>query len=108
MIVYLISAEISGSKLHKIGYTRRTIDKRIKEFKTGNASEFFVIESFKSKWGTKIESRLHKLFKNKLVSGEWFKLNEDDVYSFIETCQTIHDNYELLSESTYYLEKGKF
>jgi hypothetical protein len=108
MIVYLISAEISGSKLHKIGYTRRTIDKRIKEFKTGNASEFFVIESFKSKWGTKIESRLHKLFKNKLVSGEWFNLNEDDVYSFIETCQTIHDNYELLSESTYYLEKGKF
>jgi hypothetical protein len=45
MIVYLISAEISGSKLHKIGYTRRSIDKRIKEFKTGNASEFFVIES---------------------------------------------------------------
>jgi hypothetical protein len=108
MIVYLISAEISGSKLHKIGYTRRTIDKRIKEFKTGNASELFVIESFKSKWSTKIESRLHKLFKNKLVSGEWFNLNEDDVYSFIETCQTIHDNYELLSESTYYLEKGKF
>jgi hypothetical protein len=58
--VYLISAEISGSKF-KIGYTRRSIDKRIKEFKTGNASLRYRI--FKSKWCTKIESRLHKLFK---------------------------------------------
>lgn len=108
MIVYLISAEISGSKLHKIGYTRRSIDKRIKEFKTGNASEFFVIESFKSKWGTKIESRLHSIFSEKKVSGEWFLLTEDDILSFIEKCQLIHDNYESLSESTYYLERGKF
>ena len=41
--VYLICAEIGGEKVHKIGYTRRTPEQRIKEFKTGNASDFYII-----------------------------------------------------------------
>ena len=67
--VYLICSEINGNRLYKIGYTKRDIEKRIKEFKTGNASSFYLIDSFQSKWGTKIEARLHKLFKHKKVSG---------------------------------------
>jgi len=38
--VYLISAQIGDEKLYKIGHTRRTVEQRIKEFRTGNASEF--------------------------------------------------------------------
>lgn len=58
--IYLICAEIDGKKLYKIGYTRRSIQERIREFKTGNASEFYIVDSFQSKWGTKIEARLHR------------------------------------------------
>jgi hypothetical protein len=63
--IYLICAEIGGEKLHKIGYTKRTIEQRIKEFKTGNASDFYIVDSFQSKWGTKVESQLHRHFRNK-------------------------------------------
>ena len=56
--IYLICSEIEGKKLHKIGYTKRAIEKRIKEFKTGNASELYLVDSFQSKWGTKIEAQL--------------------------------------------------
>ena len=102
MIVYLISAEISGSKLHKIGYTRRSIDKRIKEFKTGNASEFFVIESFKSKWGTKIESELKRKFKIYNISGEWFNLPKYELDNFYKYCEDIHDRFDFLSKNNYF------
>lgn len=107
--VYLICAEIEGKNLYKIGYTKRDVEKRIKEFKTGNASLFYLVDSFNSRWGTKIESQLHRIFKTKKVSGEWFDLDQTDITQFNRNCKLIHDNLELISKvNTYYLEKGKF
>lgn len=107
--IYLVCAEINGVRLHKIGYTKRSIEDRIKEFRTGNASDFYIIDSFRSKWGTKIESSLHRVFKNKKIKGEWFNLTDQDLLSFQERCQTLHDNFELITKNnTYYLDKGSF
>lgn len=106
--VYLICSEFEGRKLYKIGYTRRPIEKRIKEIKTGNGSDIYLVESFSSKWGTKIEAQLHKQFKLKKVNGEWFDLSNEDVESFFRRCKTSHDMLELITrENTYYLDTGK-
>jgi hypothetical protein len=105
--VYLICAEIDNRKLYKIGYTRRSIDDRIREFKTGNASSFYVIDTFQSKWGTKIEARLKKIFKQKKINGEWFDLNDDDIKEFRKLSQSINDILELISSTnTYVLDRG--
>jgi hypothetical protein len=106
--VYLICAEFEGRRLYKIGYTRRDVSKRIKELKTGNGSEMYVIDSFKSKWGTKIESQLHRIFRSKKVNGEWFDLTDEEVKSFGEKCKLSHETLELITtQNTYYLETGK-
>jgi len=105
--VYLICAEIEGKKLYKIGYTRRTIEKRISEFRTGNASEFYIIDSFQSKWGTQIEARLHRTFRGKKVNGEWFDLTKEDLECFNRSCQIIHDGLNIIEKSnTYYIDRG--
>jgi hypothetical protein len=109
--VYLICSEIDNTKLYKIGYTKRSIDKRISEFKTGNCSEIYLIESFNSKWGTKIEAALHRKYKieYKNINGEWFKLENQDIKNFYNDCKKIHDNLNLITtENTYYKEKNKF
>lgn len=107
--VYLICADTNGEKLYKIGFTKRKIETRLKEFKTGNAAKLYLVDSFTSKWGTKIESSLHRIFKTKKISGEWFSLNEEDVDSFNGYCQTLHDNFEFITEhNTYYLDKPNF
>lgn len=107
--IYLVCSEINGQKLHKIGYTRRTIEQRIKEFKTGNASDIYLVDSFQSEWGTKIESQLHRIYKSKKIGGEWFDLSEDDIIDFSNHCRKIHDNLTLISkENTYFLDKGEF
>ena len=106
--VYLICAEFESRRLYKIGYTRRPIEKRIKEIKTGNGHEIYLISSFKSKWGTKIEAQLHRTYKSKKVNGEWFDLTDDDVKVFNEKCKFTHDMIELITtKNTYYLETGK-
>jgi hypothetical protein len=107
--VYLVCAEFNGDKLYKIGYTRRPIEKRVKELKTGNAADFYIVDSFSSKWGTKIESVLHRTYRSKKVNREWFDLSEKDVNNFKKECEKMHNNFEIIyKNNTYYIEKGDF
>lgn len=106
--IYLICSEINGNKIYKIGYTKRPIEKRLKEFKTGNGAEIYLVDSFTSKWGTKIERNLHKFYKGKKVSGEWFNLDEEDLNIFKINCVKLHDNFNYIeSNNTYYIDKIK-
>ncbi len=102
MNVYLISSEINGKKLYKIGITRRKISVRIKEMKTGNASEMCIVGSYQSDWGRKIENTLHRVFSDKRVSGEWFDLCQEDLESFVDRCRAIHNNLEFLNRNNEY------
>lgn len=109
--VYLVCSEFDNNKLYKIGYTKRSIDKRISEFKTGNCSEIYLINFFNSKWGTKIEAQLHRKYKlqEKNISGEWFKLENEDILNFHNDCKKIHENIELIiNENSYYKENNRF
>ena len=96
--VYLLKTEGEYPR-YKIGITRREISKRIKELKTGNDKEITLVSFFESKWGTKIESTLHHILKQKNVSGEWFELDDSVVRNFIKECQSIHDSYEFLEKN---------
>lgn len=106
--VYLVCAKIGDEKLYKIGYTRRKVEKRIKELKTGNAADFYIVDSFNSKWGTKIEALLHRAYQNKKINGEWFELTKEEVNKFKSKCESSHRNFEIISKTTYYQENGKF
>ena len=104
--VYLISSG-DFEKQYKIGYTRRDVEDRVKEFKTGNSNNLEIISVFESKWGTKIESSLHRKYKTKKIDGEWFDLNQEDVDSFKLECERIHDMFELISnQNTYIIDRG--
>ena len=104
--IYLVATEINNKRYYKIGFTKRSIETRVRELKTGNASDFEIIDSFRSEWGTKIESQLHRRFKPKRVNREWFELDEDDIKSFQLECQKIHNNLNYLKESgNYFISK---
>ena len=105
--VYLISSTIEGDTCYKIGHTKRSPLQRIKEMKTGNASELELIESFQSKWGTQIEAKLHRTFQDKKISGEWFRLSASDISQFHKLCEQTHNNLELLSEENSWFQGSK-
>lgn len=97
--VYLISAELNENILYKVGYTRREVSKRMKEFKTGNASNFEIVDTFKSKWASKVEAHIKRKFSIYNINGEWFDLPINEVIDFHNTCKLIHDNIEILSKN---------
>jgi len=101
--VYLIKTD----DRYKIGYTRRSVETRIKEFKTGNSNDFKIISVFESKWATKIEANLHNRFKSSNLGGEWFNLSPDIDFNFTKICQDLHDTFELLSQNnTWIIDKS--
>jgi hypothetical protein len=104
--VYLISSSIEGDTCYKIGYTKRSPLQRIKEMKTGNASELELIDQYKSKWGTQIESKLHRLFQDKKISGEWFKLSAYDISQFKKLCEQTHNSFEILSKDNSWFQES--
>jgi len=109
MKIYLISSEINNDILYKIGITKRDVNKRLKQLKTGNPATLNIINVFESKWATKIEANLHVSYDSKRIGGskEWFSLNNEDVKNFISRCQQIHDNFEVLSkENTWFIDKN--
>ncbi len=102
--VYLIS---NSQGHYKIGFTRRNVNDRIRELKTGNSEEIQLISEYSSDWGTKIEAALHRKYKKKKINREWFELNEYEVENFLLDCHKIHEGLEYLSrENNWVKEKG--
>jgi len=106
MKIYLISSEINNDILYKIGITKRDVKTRIKELKTGNAASLNIVNVFESKWASKIEANLHASYKSNNISGEWFRLKQEEIDNFTSRCQMIHNNFEVLNESnTWFIDK---
>lgn len=87
--VYLISCGQDDEKKYKIGYSKNSVESRIKQLQTGNSEHFTVEKVFTSKWGTKIESILHRNYSYSNISGEWFKLTQREVDNFLTECEKL-------------------
>jgi len=103
--VYLIS---NSQGHYKIGFTRRNVNDRIRELKTGNSEEIQLISEYSSDWGTKIEAALHRKYRKKKINREWFNLTREDVENFFSDCQKIHDSLNHLNSKNTWVESRGF
>ena len=107
--IYLISCILSGEKVYKIGYTKRNVEQRINELKTGNPISFNIEKVYiADKYGTSIETNLHKHYITKKIKGEWFSLDEKDVEIFEELCDKFYNNFDIIQNNNTYLEESGF
>ena len=108
MKVYLIRTEEETPR-YKIGFTRRDVKKRLKEFQTGNSLGLEIVGTFESKWGPKIEASMHRAYQGSKIGGEWFSLTEEQAAGFGSQCQRLHDLFEMMTrENTWIADGGKF
>jgi len=94
--VYLLADEEWSQ--FKIGVTKNSSSSRVKGLQTGNGSEIMIVKEYESDNYRRIESYLHRLFANKRLVGEWFKLDDDDIINFTKTCIKEDDKISFLKE----------
>jgi len=99
--IYLFESVSEYETLYKIGFTKNknTLKKRVKQLQTGNPNKIKMVNFFNSEHGRKIETTLHNLYSTKRLEGEWFKLEPYDVRNFIDSCDKIEENFNILLES---------
>ncbi len=83
----------------KIGWTRGSIDKRIKPMQTGNPNLIECVHLFETEHYIKLETWMHNLHGTKRLEGEWFLLTDEDVNNFKQDCQKGHDIFQMLIDS---------
>ena len=81
--LYLLKAGQS----YKIGITSVSVKNRVKQLSTGNPNTIEIVKYIK--YLTKnqaifYENKLHKLFENKRLNGEWFILSDTEINKCIE------------------------
>jgi hypothetical protein len=104
-IIYLIYAEIEGIGQWKIGYTKRNPQLRLLELITANPNIKNVSAEYKvySDIGYQIESILHRFYNKFRINGEWFKFEALTIDDFLNNCQKIDNNINILKQhSTLY------
>jgi len=106
--VYLI-LEINqyGDESHKIGISKNNPLKRVKNLQTGNSNKIELLKYYESINYKVIEKWLHSRYHNKktMSQNEWFKLSDNEVISFIDTCNNFDNTIKLLIEQNHFYQK---
>ena len=98
-IVYLLlSVDVTGNEVYKIGVTKNTTTKRISQLSTGNSDRIQLLKEYKSKNYKKIEKMLHVKYApyKTEANNEWFSLEASDVISFLYECKKADDTISFL------------
>ena len=102
--VYLLM-ESTDEELYKIGVTRGTIENRIRSLQTGNGSEISLCRYYKTKHPFLIEKKLHEHHMSQRTSGEWYKLDADDVLNFEKECESLEKMIDSLKDNPFVSKK---
>ena len=99
--VYLLENSNDSNTVYKIGFTKNTIQSRIKPLQTGNAYEITELYKFKTKY-RRLESAIHQHYKIDRMKGEWFSLDIQDVKNFLVICERLEKGFDALRENPFF------
>jgi len=100
--VYLLENSNDSNTVYKIGFTKGTIQSRIKPLQTGNAYEITELYKFKTKYNQKLETCLHRHYKMDRMKGEWFNINETEVENFLNICERLEKAFDSLKDNPFF------
>jgi hypothetical protein len=104
--IYLIN--MGNTDLYKIGVTKKPIEKRKKALQTANPLKLSITHFYETDIYHKVEKVLHRNWNYKKyieedfenLSGEWFKLNSEDLRNFADRCKKIEEGIKYIKENS--------
>jgi Leu/Phe-tRNA-protein transferase len=100
--VYLLECSNDDHTVHKIGFTKSTTQKRIKNLQTGNSYEIKELCRYETKFDQKLEKIIHRCYSHRKIKNEWFNLEITDVTNFISNCERVEKNLEALKDNHFF------
>jgi len=104
--VYLL-CDSGQDSMFKIGMTKSSIEKRIKQLQTGNGSEIFIVDYHETEYPYYIEKMLHQKFSSNKKIGEWFELDTNDIKEFKEECNRLEELIIVMKDNKFFNKELK-
>lgn len=106
-VYLLIAVDDSGLETHKIGVTKNSVLKRVKQLSTGASGKIDILHIYESINYKLVEQWLHgHYFMSKTTSNnEWFKLSNEDVFNFIPNCKKADEIVSLMLKENPFFKK---
>lgn len=98
--VYLLG-DSGQDNTFKIGVTRGSVEKRIRQLQTGNGEEIYLVNFYETDYPFFIERLMHNKFYPKQKRNEWFNLDVEDVVKFREHCKAFEDTASSLKDNPF-------
>lgn len=98
--VYLLG-DSGQDDIFKIGMTRGSVEKRIKQLQTGNGEDIYLVDFYETEYPFFIERLLHTKLFPKQKKNEWFKLDVSDIINFKKYCNEIEDTANSLKNNPF-------
>ena len=104
-VYLLLQIDFEGNESYKIGVTKRDVNIRVSELQTGNPNKISVHRKYDSKNYLKVERWLHRKYQTRTeAKNEWRTLTDEQVFSFLNDCQTADDNIQFLLDNNSFFE----
>ena len=99
-VYLLLSVSPDNIETYKIGVTKRDINIRISELQTGNPNKISLHKQYNTPNYLKVEKWLHRKYQIKTeAKNEWRTLTDEQVFSFLDDCQTADNTIQFLLEN---------
>lgn len=99
-VYLLLQVDFEGNESYKIGITKNEPNLRVKQLQTGNPNKISLHRKYESKNYLKVERWLHRKYQTKTeAKNEWRTLTDEQVFSFLDDCQTADDNIQFLLDN---------
>ena len=99
-VYLLLQIDFDGNESYKIGITKNDPILRCKQLQTGNPNKISVHRKYETKNYLKVERWLHRKYQTRTeAKNEWRTLTDEQVFSFLDDCQTADENIQFLLEN---------
>ena len=97
--IYLLESANEDGTIYKIGYTKNSVQKRIRSLQTGNPYLIKELYCFQTKYNQRLEKSLHNFYSHCRLNGEWFKMSITDINNFTSLCDKLETNFDNLKNN---------
>lgn len=87
---------------YKVGVSKNEPQKRLKQLQTGCSYPLDLLHSFETNYPYRLEKMLHIQYSSQKEYGEWFKLDNEQVSNFLNTCKKLQNTIDGLLQNPFF------
>jgi hypothetical protein len=99
--VYILE-EMGDNLRYKIGFTKNSVESRVKPLRTGNSDDIMVIFEYETVNYKAVETMIHRLYFKQHHRLEWFTMTSEEIIQLKKDIKKADENIDFLKNNNHF------